>query len=97
MHVECAWIRKHFRPNGGLWIEEPRHGSLLLGKLENLVFLIIPIRWKTRLLTTGIFELSICVAETYFVVIGGIVWLGTPDAKEILPALPPGSRKEINV
>jgi len=29
--------------------------------------------------------------------IGGIAWLGKPNAKEILAALPPGSRQEINV
>lgn len=29
--------------------------------------------------------------------IGGVVWLGKPDAKEILAVLPPGSREEINV
>jgi hypothetical protein len=29
--------------------------------------------------------------------VGGVVWLGQPDAKEILAALPPGSREEISV
>ena len=29
--------------------------------------------------------------------VGGVIWLGKPDAKEILAALPPGSREEINV
>jgi hypothetical protein len=29
--------------------------------------------------------------------VGGVVWLGKPDAKEILAALPSGSREEINV
>ncbi len=29
--------------------------------------------------------------------VGGVVWLGKPDAKEILAVLPPGSREEINV
>ena len=29
--------------------------------------------------------------------VGGVIWLGKPDAKEILAALPSGSREEINV